>query len=358
VLPLYPYSSSLNPDARMLGTDDELYYGWVNEMISNGEPLRSAFIEIRGGDRPLTLIIIYGLTLLTNSGLQTVISFLPVLLTPLLLLTTLVFVNQLTKDRVLSIVAGLFSITSFQVIVGMYAGFHANWFALCPSNLSFVFIVLYYRDQKRVYLGLLFACLIATLLFHVYTWVFTIAALLLFVAISVFKKRSDFRVLLPVLLVIGLSVAIDLVRSQIFSFTGGISEDANLVVNYTGTDQFTARWNNMTYLSQAFLGGLFGNVVMLGFATLWLLRANLENSFDRILYSATAPLFVPMLLSDYNVQSRILYDAPLFMLASIIIAGLIKGGKRHYLLLAISVLLFQANYIIRAMANLFPQFPS
>jgi len=353
LIPIYPYLESLNPDFRMLGVDDNYYYGWINELIESNDPLKTAFIDIRLGDRPFSLLPIFSINIITGIQPEIIIPLLPIILTPSLLAITIFFIRRFTNDRISQLILGFMTLSSFQVTVGIYAGFHANWFALLTMLGSYLVTLLYFNEKKNWYIVLILILLVLTLLFHVYTWTFTIIVISIFIAISIFKNRKELRRLFPIIAVIGLTIMIDFFRSQFFGGISGVGEDINLVSSFVGIEQFAQRWENLTYLSHIMMGGFYSNVLILFLSLIWIIKVDLNKPLNRLLFSASVPLLIPILVSDFGIQSRILYNIPFFILAAIMTSQLFKNKELYYRLTGIFILIFQANYLLRAMSNLY-----
>ena len=94
LLAIVPYRSDLNPTGRLVGIDSPLYVTWINQMLAKPLPqaLRYSFVEGLAGSRPLLLVILYAIASLGVSPTQ-IIEYLPVLLAPLLSLSTYTFVR-------------------------------------------------------------------------------------------------------------------------------------------------------------------------------------------------------------------------------------------------------------------------
>jgi Glycosyl transferases group 1 len=94
MLAFIPYRPDINPTGSLVGIDGSLYVGWIDQMLSRPVilALQYSFIGALNGSRPLLLIPLYSIALTGVSPSQ-VIERLPMVLAPLLSLSTYIFVR-------------------------------------------------------------------------------------------------------------------------------------------------------------------------------------------------------------------------------------------------------------------------
>src|SRR5438094_3265685 len=94
LLAFVPYRPDLNPNGVLVGVDSPTYVTWISQMLARPVPqaLQYSFVERLGRSRPLLLIILYPVSSLGVSPSQ-IIEYLPMLLAPLLALSTYAFVR-------------------------------------------------------------------------------------------------------------------------------------------------------------------------------------------------------------------------------------------------------------------------
>jgi hypothetical protein len=67
------------------------------------------------------------------------------------------------------------------------------------------------------------------------------------------------------------TVIIDLGMTSISGSSGGIERDLEVANTLAGAEQFLLRWNNLSYTTTTFVGGLFANFLVLGLGLyIWL----------------------------------------------------------------------------------------
>ena len=170
--------------------DTPFYSAWVTSLSKSHnvfDLLREAFFVQREGDRPLTLLIIYCLMLVTHLNVAKLVEYLPLVLSPSLSLVVYFLSKEITRDERASLFASIVSALSFQTLIGIYAGFYANWIALLLGYASLTFVVKFIRYNKKND-ALIFLSFYLLLAFsHLYTWsIFTVVS----VALLVFNLKS------------------------------------------------------------------------------------------------------------------------------------------------------------------------
>ena len=190
MLPVYPYLPGVNPDFQTVSVDEKYYVEWLESLQSSS--VQNAFTETSGGSRPLTLLLIHSLQTLTGLSAQLVVRFLPLLLGPMLVAAVYYFVRLGTgNNRNAASLSALFTVLSFQFVVGIYAGFFANWLALVTSYIALLFLFRAWERRSRLDYLILLSITITTLFVHVYTWGYLMAVMILFTLLSYVMQRKE-----------------------------------------------------------------------------------------------------------------------------------------------------------------------
>src|SRR2546422_10759185 len=94
LLAFVPYRPDLNPNGILVGVDSPTYVTWISQMLARPVPqtLQYSFVEGLDGSRPLLLVVLYMVSSLGLSPSQ-VIEYLPMILAPLLALSSYAFVR-------------------------------------------------------------------------------------------------------------------------------------------------------------------------------------------------------------------------------------------------------------------------
>jgi hypothetical protein len=358
---LIPHQPTINKDNQQhVGVDTAEYVKWINKLMqSNGtqEFIRQAFIIQQHGDRPLTLIFLFTIVKIVNVDPSYTIDHVPVILGPALVLVVYFLTRELTSNDITSLMASFLTAVSFHTLIGIYAGFYANWLALIIGYLSIVFLIRFLKTPNRLNFAIYSALIIILLFSHVYTWsIFTVVIgifLAVMLKLSYYSKKS----IILLLLVLLVSVVIDVARMTITGSASGIEQDIKIAsLTGVGLEQFALRWSNLIDTTQNYYGSQFSNFIILMLGLYWLFRSNFRNPSTILLIVFQSIGIIPLFFGDWLVQSRVLYDIPFQIPAAFALADIKKQANGTMILLSICILLIAIS--IRAVSNFYLILPS
>ncbi|HEY6883945.1 MAG TPA: hypothetical protein VI278_07910 [Nitrososphaeraceae archaeon] len=358
---LIPHQPTINRDNQQIGVDTDYYVKWVDMLMHSHdyrEFLQQAFVTQSHGDRPLTLIFLFTIAKIVNVNLFYIIEYVPVILGPALVLAVYFLTRELTSNQTASLYASFLTAMSFQVLIGIYAGLYANWFALIIGFLSFVFLFRFLKRPDNNLNLVVFSTLIVLLLFsHVYTWSILVIVIGVFLAAMLKLNQYHKKSIVLLLLVVLASVIIDVARMSIIGSAGGIEKDIEFAkVTGAGPQQFALRWINLMRTMYSFVGGLFSNIIILTLGLYWLFRSNLREPSNIFLIIYLSAGLIPFLLGDYIIQTRVFYNIPFQIPAAIGLAFIRKQVIGVMLVLLICLWLFDIT--IMAVTNFYLIRPS
>lgn len=360
IIAAIPHLPSVNSDMQQVGVDTGAYVTWIDELKeanSMRDILALTFVELNQGDRPLTLLFYFVVHVITRTDPFIVLEFSPLFLAPSLATVMYFLTRQLTSNEVMSLTAAFLTATSFHTLIGIYAGFYANWIGLIIGYLSFIFLFRFLtRDDKRnlIFFGILTVLL---LFIHVYTWsVVSLVGGILLTAILVRPayaggKRKNAILLLIVLLC---TVVIDVVRTNTLQASGGIESDLRAAGQFVGPEQFILRWNNLTYAVTTYVGGLFANFIILGLGLYWVVKTDarkVSSLFFLIFFSVG---ILPFFIGEYTIHARIFYNMPFQLPAAIVLAGMLIDKRGTILAISVFAWLIAMSAILLANFYLVP----
>jgi hypothetical protein len=361
LLPIYPYLPGINPDFRPVSVDIFYYKPWLDTVLASegtDEFLRNVFINTSGGDRPLSLLFFVVIHVLTGLSAIDTLKVMPIFLTPMMTLAVYYFVKTGSNNRHLASIISIIAPVSTTVIVGIYAGFYANWIALSAIFLGLAFMLKYLATNRPIYVGALLGCTILVLFAHNYTWSYFISALVLFGAIyAILNRRNNkaLRVLIPLAFIVAISIGADLAKMAFLQNDSGLGKEFTASTSQLSGDEFTARWRNLWYVFTIFLGGFYTNSVIYVLALAWTLGANYRNNMSLALLSLTFIGVIALVAGEYSVQARVIWNMPIFVSAGIAMYSLLAYNTHISRLAFVALLLYFGNYAFRSLANL--QFP-
>src|SRR5436309_8354384 len=163
--------TNAHPTGSLIGIDSPLYVNWINQMLGRpfSQALLYSFVEGLDGSRPLLLVILYAIASLGVSPTR-IIEYLPTILSPLLALSTYIFVMFGQGSKGLAGLTALFTPFSFYLTVGLWGGYYANMLALIFVFLFMTLLLAFSKSPSAPKYGLMFALSVAIFLSHPWNW--------------------------------------------------------------------------------------------------------------------------------------------------------------------------------------------
>ena len=180
----YNFLASKNYGEGFPGVDIPHYARWLEDMMNRSSPLE-ALSYASHNDRFLYLILQY-LCFMPCSSIppETFIAyFMPAILALLLMLSTLLLVKH-EKGVFHGSLSMITSILSFQVTVGLFAGFLANWLALSFVYAFYAFFLKTLR-MRRIDSSFLLAALLSTAVIYTHPWTWILLVVMILIAYMV-----------------------------------------------------------------------------------------------------------------------------------------------------------------------------
>jgi hypothetical protein len=352
---IIPHEAVINKTNRLVGTDTHYYIGWQKNLTQSRDIqqfLEEAFLKISAGDRPASVLFIFAIVNSIPLDPVLVIDNLSLILAPVLVVVVFFLTRELTSNDMASILSAFLTAISSQTLIGIYAGFYANWIALIIGYLLFVFLIRYLKVRGRVNI-VVYSLLVVLLLFsHVTTWtIFTIVVtifLMVMLKLSYYSRRSIILLLLIVLS----TIVVDVVRGSSIKIVGGIEEDIAVSNIYgAGLGQFAYRWSNLVYTTQVYLAGLFSNPIILILGLYWLYHSKLSDQSSIFLLIFLSLGVIPLFIGSIVIQARVFFDIPFQIPAAIALTYMRKHSSGGLFLFCIGILLVAAS--VNAASNFY-----
>ena len=356
ILAIMPYRPDVNPAGIPVGADTSAYIFWVNQMLQKSIPdgLVYAFRQASNGDRPLSLIIPYVMSGIFGVQSDATVKFYPLFLGPLLVVSTFLFVSLGFGDKHTAGLVGLMTAFSFQLTVGMWAGYYANWLALAESFLLMGFLLRWISLRSKRDFICTVSLSIVVLFTHPWTWDFMLLLSTSFM-IERIVATHDFKLMRAAILFVAIGIAADSVKSFVVGGYGGGRAAVDIATTSIGLPQLVAFWPNVVATFVQYYSMLLADSVILGLAAIamWRFSAS-DHDFARlvVLWVAMASLPFPFLGS--LLQSRIIYLLPIPLLSTGAVLGLqrLGQGRTQQALILLVILLFSANHALSSMFQL------
>jgi len=355
-LAIMPYRPDVNSAGTPVGADTSAYIFWVNQMLQKSIPdgLVYAFRQASNGDRPLSLIIPYAISGIFGVQSDAAVKFYPLLLGPLLVVSTFLFVSLGFGHKHTAGLVGLMTAFSFQFTVGMWAGYFANWLALAESFLLTGFLLRWISSRSKVGFICIVSLSIVLLFTHPWTWDFMLLLSTSFMVERIVANH-DFKLMRAATLFVAIGLAADSVKSFVLGGYGGGRAAVDIATSSIGLPQLVAFWPNIAATFAQYYSMLLADSEGLGLASIamWRFSAS-RHDFARlvVLWVAIASLPFPFLGS--LLQSRIIYLLPIPLLSTGAVLGLqrLGQGRTQQALILLVLLLFSANHALSSMFQL------
>ncbi len=299
------------------GVDVHLHYTKYLREVS-GMSFLDALRHAAENDRFLHLVFEYLLFLILDDFMDIdtfVTYFMPFVLTVLLMLSTFMLV-KVKKSSFHAATAMLITVFSFQVTVGLFAAFFANWFALSFVYISYALLIMVLEGKsKSSFMKILLGLSTVTVLFtHPWTWILLImmvlSAYVVTTLILVYVRKKDVGIgeLKFLLILLAFNLLMFYIRGSLHIGSG---------VGFVEMERFRLSLLNIfrlkIFLDRTFnwyVGGFYGFPPAIILAVLGVLSIlDYEDRYYRLLLNWIL-VASAMILVDFPWQPRFLYDTP------------------------------------------------
>ena len=352
LLALTPYRPDINANALPVGIDTPEYIQWVSQMLQRPVPdaLAYAFTQASSGSRPLSLLFPYAISGLFGTPADVSVEYYPLFLGPLLVLSSFMFMFLGHGDKRMAALVGLMTAFSFQLTVGIWAGYYANWLALAESYLLLGILLRFHKTKSKTSFAGLVILSLSLQFTHPWTWDLMILLSIVFIMEHSLKSR-DFTTIKLTVLLVAINLIVDSIRSLALGGYGGSRAGLDIATSSTGFSQVIAFWPNVVALFVQNYNGIMADAVILALALTveWRLLST-GGSFARLLVWWVVLASLPFPFLGSLLQSRIVYLLPIPVLASAAIIGLEKLGRSNPQrgLILLLLLFYAANYSLNA----------
>ncbi|TMI20209.1 hypothetical protein E6H31_10085 [Candidatus Bathyarchaeota archaeon] len=274
--------------------------------------------------------------------------FSPVILGPLLSFSSFVFVRTGSGDKGTAAIAALVASFSFDVTVGIWAGYLANWLGMIIAFFFLAAFLLFEKSKRKPIVIPLILLSLALLLTHPWTWALILTTAFFF---ALTRPRIERKLLTTsTIMMIAVGIIVDFAKNQV---AGGatLAGDLGTKGPVFGISQLVTFWPNISVALNVFYDGLLGNVLLLGLSALSFVTIRFRDKVEGMLACWVASASVPFALLNSFHQTRLIYDLPIPPLVAIgllLIMSRAGGGNLRASLLLLVVLLSCANYALEA----------
>ena len=351
---MIPHNPLVNETNQIIGVDTDEYIRWESILINSisfDDLINQAFVIISSGDRPITLFFLLLIIEITTLDDPFVIEYFPMVLLPLFILTVFFLTKELFSNDTTALFSAFLSGVSFHLLVGMYAGLYANWLALIVGYFAIILFFKYLKGSNQMF-GIFFFISIIVLLFtHVYTWVIISVVLVIFSIYVLIVGNNNRKRLFFLLSAIAISLVLDIIRiSYYWNLKWHPAND--YVFNYgISLDQYYQRWENLTFTTQIYVGGIFSNFIIYVLGIYWSLRSNIKEPSNVFLFIFLSIGIIPIFIGDEVIKARLFYDIPFQIPAAIALTQMMKTYKGK--MMAFSICMWILFVSVRTLFNFY-----
>ncbi|WP_458719152.1 hypothetical protein [Candidatus Nitrosocosmicus sp. R] len=369
LIALLPHLPFLNLENKSISVDTG-NYGYTVKVLTTNKDLYHSFLEsfqiqfgthpnAASGDRPLTLFIMVVLSILVPVDFDTLVdTIVPIILSPLLVLSVYYLVREFTNNQIVSLIAAFLTTISPQILVGIYGGLLANWFALTLFYFSVYGILKYLKSSENKYLIILIILIILLRFTHVYSWIMMTPILIVFSIIYIIKDNTidlKFRIRKAIIFSLVLFTPY-LLGNILLPLLVEVNQPNNLTDLNNIFDSLTFKnlstsLESLTYSVMLQNGGITANGVILALCIGWIAYFYKFNTLTLFISVILILSIVPVFLGNNIFQSRILYNIPFQIPAAVTLYYIFRvksAGKIAF----ISIVLCLVTITLRTVSNL------
>ena len=336
---LLPHQSFVNYENELVGADTVDYVKFLGSIQVNGNDdfVYRALVDQKYADRPLSLILFSPVLTIFPENPYQIIDHLPIILSPLLVLAVFFLTREITTNDSIALLASFLTAISFQPLVGIYGGLYANWLALIFGYSSFVFLLRFLKEPKSTNY-LFFSILFFSMMFsHTWTWTLLSLFIGIFLIVSYRFKMYDKKRIGLIFLIIVATVAFDLGKSIMIDTSSGIERDVRFAISDVSILNLFSIWPNLSQTSLVYVGGIFGNFLILSLCIYWLWRSDLRKMPNLFIAIFLSIGILPILFGGEIIQSRVLYNIPFQIPAAIALVYLSNQHRGTLLVFSIAI---------------------
>jgi hypothetical protein len=353
IITLIPHLSTINPDNQIIGGDSKYYVNFLTPMNNSSsiqEFLHTFILQLQG-DRPLSLVIFYFFShLLNSSNLTNSIEILPLVLGPLLIITTYFLTMELTSNHGTSLLSAFLTVTSFPILIGIYGGLYANWFSMIFGYLAILFLIRSLNKPTKSNFIIFSTLMIIVLLTHEPTWPILSIVFSIFLVIMLYLNPLIKKYIIYLFLSLLPSFILELFRT-IFTNNSGLVRDVSFAGSQgAGLHDIFTIGNNLIATTHTYLGGQFGNPIILILVIYWFFVLDIKKKSNILLIIFLSITILPILFGDTVIQCRVLYEIPFQIPAAMALTQLKKNNGNTLIL---SICLVVMIIAIRTVSNFY-----
>ncbi len=345
---IYPYLPSINPNNSPVGVDIKAY----TEMVKEIENDLSKVTIVANGSRPIILLLIYFIWKISSLNLIEVVKWMPLILNPMLVLSTFYLIDKTTNNREYATLSALITSMGIKITVNMYSYFLTNMLALSIIYVAIALLLdsIERRDRKE----LLISIMLASIAIFTHPWTFTqfYVALAFMAFIKLMKNRRlksvDYEIMFLVI-----TGVIDVLKEQ-FIGVGSVRAASGTIGRQPFILNIFNFWGNVIFAFRLLYGGFLSNPILMTLALIGIYRLEEKYAFHKYLKNLIFVSSIAFLIANGSLQSRLIFNLPIEILVAYTLYWIskLKIHKPIKIAVFIFTLTSTLNYMFKSLANL------
>jgi hypothetical protein len=347
-LVLYTMLPGVSPGGIEAGVDFQEYV----RQLQTVEGDSWMFLRVLRGERPFLFLLLHASRSLLGTGVVETLTYAPLVLNPLLVLSVYLFTWQVYRDGGRAMWASFFTVFGSTFSVAYFSYFLSNLLGL---SLVLISLTLLFRAlEKRGVLSLIGAILFGGLTLFTHPWTFVhylipLLGTLIWLGLAELRAgrmtlRSGYLVICAVA-----AVAFELFKSQFLGLYGGVAAFRAFTSSLSDPTRYVTHLIDGTRIR---FGGFMANPVIIALAFIGIFYLKYRNERDLyliLLFTATAAGF---LLGAEVVKSRFIFNAPLYILAGLGLEQIFEKGLDRRLTVS-ALVLYLGAILLRSLASVY-----
>jgi hypothetical protein len=348
-----PHLPTINKNNQNIGDDSNDYVNFLGPLTNSHsiQQIFNVFISQLQGDRALSLIAFYLISnIIDQSNLTHAIELLPLILSPLLIITIYFLTMEITSNPGISLLSSFLTGTSFQTLIGIYGGLYANWLSIIFGYVAILFLIRTLKKFTKLNIFVFSILMIIVLLTHEPTWPILFLILSIFMVVTLYIYPNLKKTIVALFIAIIPSVIIEISR-MVLTKNSGIVRDIAFANNQgVGLHDIYNIWKNLVASTQTYLGGLFGNSIILILVIYWLHKCDIKEKSNILFVVFLSITTLPIFFGDKIILCRVLYEIPFQIPAAIALADIKKNNGYIF---TFTICLWIVIIAIRAVSNFY-----
>lgn len=352
-LAAYNYLPKINPSGFPTGVDTVYYYApSLRRMINSSDPIGFAFSESFASTRPFYMLFLYSIHRLTGLDFLQTVKSAPIILLPLLVASYYLLASRLFNLRSMGALAAVLTLAGIQTSVGIFTSYQANFLGLIIANLLAV-LTLTVNSRKVAYslIPLLSFCL---MLIHSWTSIYYVAAISAALAYCTARGRGVeglVRIAMIVAFALLSTPFVNMMQRPVEGSTDPLRAAQATLIPIFSLENLQDYWPNMYSLFTEWFRGFMANAFLYILAIIGIMRIGSTPEPAKIFLAVFPLILFPLPLVNYVLGSRLYFNMPLQLYASIAIYPMLQDNSVMKRMISIFSGCLALVYSILAVAN-------